>query len=139
MWKVFLSLIIVSLQEQEWKMSLIILKSLCLSALENNSTLDSHIEQLYSMVKEVSNNIEKDIHNTIFAFSDAYVQTNIVACCLNRVLALGSKTSLTYEEELSLEFNFKTLSEILNTYYLLRKNGIDYKSGQMIKLMEHIS
>lgn len=83
-------------------MSLIILKSLCMSAVQHNRTLDSHIEQLYGMVKEVSNNIQKDVHNTIFAFTDAYVQTNIVSCCLNRVLHLESKASLTYEEELAL-------------------------------------
>jgi hypothetical protein len=36
------------------------------------------------MVKDVSNNIEKDKHNTIFAFIDAFVQTNLVKAALNR-------------------------------------------------------
>lgn len=52
------------------------------------------------MVKEVSNNIEKDRHNTIFAFTDAFVQTNLVGAALNRVeavLAGGAKGLLPEE------------------------------------------
>lgn len=57
MWKVVLNVILVSLQEQEWKLSLNLLKMLCQSAVAANTTLDSHVENVYLMVKDVSNNI----------------------------------------------------------------------------------
>lgn len=57
MWKVVLNVILVSLQEQEWKLSLNLLKMLCQSAVAANATLDSHVENVYLMVKDVSNNI----------------------------------------------------------------------------------
>lgn len=77
-----------SLQEQEWKKSLNLLKELCLSSIELKSTLDSHIENVYMMLKDVSNNIEKDIHNTIFAFTNAFVESNLVEASINRVKSL---------------------------------------------------
>lgn len=52
-----LNVILVSLQEQEWKLSLNLLKMLCQSAVAANATLDSHVENVYLMVKDVSNNI----------------------------------------------------------------------------------
>lgn len=93
-WKVVFNVILVSLQEQEWKLSLNLLKMLCLTAVKAAATLDSHVENVYMMVKDVYNNIEKDKNNTIFAFTDAFVQTNLVGAALNRVeavLANGAK------------------------------------------------
>jgi hypothetical protein len=76
-------------------MSLNLLKLLCLSSIEEGVTRDSHIENVYLMLKDVSNNIEKDIHNTIFAFTDAFVQSQLVEATIARVKNLfASSTSL---------------------------------------------
>lgn len=53
------------------------------------------------------------------------------------VLAGGAK-GLSAEEEISLEYNFKIIAEIINIYCLLRNNGIDHTAGQMVKLKENI-
>lgn len=91
------------------------------------------------MVKEVSNNITKDIHNTIFAFVDSIVQTNLVKASLTRFSTIFSFKLNTLESvEDTLEFNFKMLSEVVNIYYLLRKIGIDYTAEQMKKLKNNI-
>jgi hypothetical protein len=71
--KVLLNLVLVSLQEQEWKKSLALLKSLCLSGISLGATLDTHVESLFLMVREVDNNIDKDVNNTIFAFINVFV------------------------------------------------------------------
>ena len=139
-WKVVFNVILVSLQEQEWKLSLNLLKMLCQSAVGSAGTLDSHVENVHLMVKDVSNNIEKDKHNTIFAFIDAFVQTNLVGAALRRaeaVLAGGAK-GLPAEEETSLEYNFRIVAEIINIYCQLRNNGIDHTAGQMVKLRDSI-
>lgn len=139
MFKIVFSLVLVSLQEQEWKKSLNLLKLLCLSAIKDEATLDTHIENVYWMVKEVSNNITKDIHNTIFAFVDSIVQTNLVKASLTRFLIIFSFKLNTLESvEDALEFNLKMLSEVVNIYYLLRKIGIDYMADQMKKLKDNI-
>lgn len=63
------------------------------------------------MVKEVSNNITKDIHNTIFAFVDSIVQTNLVKASLTRFSTIFSFKLNTLESvEDALEFNLKMLS-----------------------------
>ena len=46
-----LNLVLVSLQEQEWKKSLALLKALCLSATGEGGTLDSHVDNLVTMVR----------------------------------------------------------------------------------------
>lgn len=104
MWKVIFNVVLASLQEQEWKLSLNLLKMLCQSAVSAGTMLDSHVENVYMMVKDVSNNIEKDKHNTIFAFTDAFVQTNLIGAALNRVEAVlaSAVKGLTAEEEMSL-------------------------------------
>jgi hypothetical protein len=83
-----LNLVLVSLQEQEWKKSLGLLKALCMSGISLGATLDSHVDNLFMMVREVGNNIEKDVHNTIFAFTDAFVQTDLVGACIARITSL---------------------------------------------------
>jgi len=85
--KVLFTLVIASLEEQEWHKSLAVLKNLCLSALNGEVTSDQHVESIFIMVKEVSNNISKDKHRSIFAFIDAYTQTKLIRCCLNRLLS----------------------------------------------------
>ena len=45
------------------------------------------------MLKDVSNNIEKDIHNTIFAFTDAFVQSQLVEATIARVNNLFARSS----------------------------------------------
>lgn len=72
-------------------MSLNLLKLLCQSAIEEGRTKDSHIENVHMMLKDVSNNIEKDIHNTIFAFTDAFVQSELVEASVNRTKSLLNK------------------------------------------------
>lgn len=86
--KVLLNLVLVSLQEQEWRRSLGLLKGLCQSGVSLGVTLDSHIENLFMMAREVGNNIEKDVHNTIFAFTDAFVQTDLVGASLARIMGV---------------------------------------------------
>ena len=49
--KVVLNLVLVSLQEQEWKKSLALLKALCLSGIGKGGTLDSHVDNLVTMVR----------------------------------------------------------------------------------------
>lgn len=86
--KVLLSLVVTSLQEQEWGRSLDLLRDLCLSGVELGCTLDSHVENLYLMTKEVGNNIDKDVHNTIFAFTDSFVQVDIVGASIARIIGV---------------------------------------------------
>jgi hypothetical protein len=76
--KIIFHVVLASLQEQEWKLSLNLLRQLCQSSIEGGVTRDSHIENVHMMLKDVSNNIQKDIHNTIFAFTDAFVQSQLV-------------------------------------------------------------
>lgn len=97
------------------------------------------------MLKDVSNNIQKDIHNTIFAFTDAFVQSNIVQAAINRIKSLFQNSTslktvniLDQQEEIILEFNLKALTEIVNIYFQLRKIGIDYMAHQMVKLKTNI-
>jgi hypothetical protein len=45
------------------------------------------------MIKEVSNNIQKDIHNTIFAFTNAFAEANLVKASINRVTAFFSSSN----------------------------------------------
>jgi hypothetical protein len=85
-YKVLFTLVIASLEEQEWHKSLAVLKSLCLSALEGEVTSDLHVESVFNMVKEVSSNISNDRHRSIFAFIDAFTQTGLMRCCLKRVI-----------------------------------------------------
>jgi hypothetical protein len=42
------------------------------------------------------------------------------------------------EEEGVIELNIKIMSEVVNIYYLLRKNGIDYETVQMKRLKTDI-
>lgn len=44
------------------------------------------------MLKDVSNNISKDIHNTIFAFIDSFVQTNLIKASINRIKSILSRS-----------------------------------------------
>lgn len=110
-----------------------------------NATLDDRIENVHMMLKDVSNNIEKDIHNTIFAFTDAFVQSNLVEASINRIrslfensASLRNASNFESSEETILEFNIKVMAEVVNIYYLLRKIGIDYMAHQMVKLKANI-
>lgn len=86
--KVLLNLVLVSMQEQEWKKSLALLKALCLSGISLGATLDSHVENLFLMVKEVDNNIDKDVNKTIFAFINVFVETDLVRVSINRIVSV---------------------------------------------------
>lgn len=98
--RVIFTLVLVSLQEQEWDRSLKVLRELCSSGVKDERTLDSHIENMHWMVKEVSNNISNDKDGTIFAFIDAFIQTNLVTACLNKITQLLTNSTLfSFEEE----------------------------------------
>jgi hypothetical protein len=98
--RVIFTLVLVSLQEQEWDRSLKVLKDLCQCGVKDELTLDSHIEHMHWMVREVSNNISNDKDGTIFAFIDAFIQTGLVTACLNKITQLlTSPSSFTFEEE----------------------------------------
>jgi hypothetical protein len=114
--RVLFNLVLASLQEQEWRRSLSVLKLLCLSGVGPEGLRDSHVEHVHWMIKEVSNNISNDKNRTIFAFIDAFIQTSLVKNAIKRLSALTDPSSptpltpLTHEIETVLEFNFKTLT-----------------------------
>ncbi len=59
-----------------------------MSGVSLGATLDSHVESLFLMVREVGNNIDKDVNNTIFAFINAFVETDLVRADINRIVSL---------------------------------------------------
>lgn len=58
---------------------------LCSSVVIGGSLSDIHLDNIYAMLKDVSNNIEKDRHNTIFAFTDAIVQAGLVDAAIRKI------------------------------------------------------
>jgi hypothetical protein len=80
-------LVLVSLEGQEWKYSLSVLGKLCESVVVNGVTSDLHIENIYKLVKEVSDNISSDKNRTVFAFVTAIIKAKLVLAAISRLTA----------------------------------------------------
>jgi hemoglobin-like flavoprotein len=50
-------------------------------------TKDSHIENMFNMIKEVSENIQNDLNKTVFVFVDGIMQTQFLQACIARIIS----------------------------------------------------